>query len=275
MLKNACSWQRTPEKEKGIIIGCDCNQEWLLEWWWERYSAENAFPVAFIDFGMTEAAKQWCAERGDVIALSIDFSFLKPKEDDFPDSLNYEKVWGPELWKEMYGAFLPIERLNWFKKPFACLQSPYKTTIWFDLDCEILGAIDDLFSVCSAEHPLALMSEYETRHFQRYPGMFYNGGVIVFTHGSQIMCQWAQGVIERSSFFWSDDNLLSALIYELQFSVIELPEVYNWKLIWGANMNAIIYHWVGSAKGKNFIKKNRGMQAYPPEFLFEYHRYKS
>jgi hypothetical protein len=55
--------------QSGIIVGCDANQEWLLPWWWDHYCKHNSYPVAFVDFGMSEAALAWCQEKGQCISL--------------------------------------------------------------------------------------------------------------------------------------------------------------------------------------------------------------
>ncbi len=252
MLKDRCEWQREPEKENGILVGCDSRQEWLLEWWWERYSAENDFPVTFIDFGMTQQARNWCQHRGEVISVSMDSSFVKSKEEICLGEAN--------MWEVLYGSTLWEARSNWFKKPFACLHSVYKKTIWIDLDCEILRSIGCLFSACNAECPLALVREHGTENFPKLdPRVYYNGGVIVFFHGSEIIRKWAEDSILRNGHFWSDDNLLSALISEHLVSVMDLPDLFNWNFMWGVNIHAIIFHWVGR-KGKDYIDEHGGIK---------------
>src|SRR5579862_1562402 len=245
-------WQRAPEKEKGILVACDQEQEWLLEWWWERYCAENFFPVTFVDLGMTEAAQQWCSTHGERISPSLDASFVKPKED-----ISLELA---QQWEGFYGPTLWTARPHWFKKPFVCLHSPYQKTLWMDLDCEILRPIGDLFVHCNSDAPLALVREYKTEHLPYLnEDVRYNGGVILFWHGCPIISHWANNAMLRNADFWSDDALLSALIYELQHPVIELSLLYNWRLAQGIDVNAIIHHWVGSA-GKAYIKKHGGIK---------------
>ncbi len=233
-----CEWQRVPIKEKGVIVGCDQQQEWLLEWWWERYSAKNGFPVTFADFGMSTQAHQWCKERGEIISVSIDPAFVKT-------CTKYTLgIWGKKL-KKMYGHKLWTSRYQWFKKAL-CLSTflPYYCSVWIDLDCEILGPIDEVFSMCDAASQLAVVREYGTKHLLKLdPGVIYNGGVIGFIHGTEIIKKWAEASIERNDCFLADDLLLSSLIYELQWPVVELPEVYNWKYICGMNLDAIIFHW--------------------------------
>ena len=247
-----CEWKRLPKKERGIVVACDREQEWLLEWWWKGYAFENHFPVSFVDLGMSETAKKWCTAHGEIITLSIDTSFVKSKE-----NILLEHV---QEWEGFYGPTLWIARPHWFKKPFACLHSPYQKSIWMDLDCEILKPIDDLFTYCNSESHLASGREYKTEHLPYlHEDVRYNGGVIVFWHGSPIISKWAEHAILRNSDFWSDDALLSALINEFAFSISELPLLYNWRLAQGINLNAVIHHWVGSA-GKAYIKKYGGLK---------------
>ncbi len=68
---------------KGILIGCDQNQEWMLEWWWAHYSRHNCYPVAFVDFGMSQEAKKWCQSKGHWISLDAPKNFVFPKTPHF------------------------------------------------------------------------------------------------------------------------------------------------------------------------------------------------
>lgn len=244
------TWQRVPEKERGVIVGCDEAQEWLLPWWWERYSAENDFPVVFADFGMSQQARDWCARHGELIVVNVDTAIA--------NSLNtrYKR----KRWDALYGASLWVGRRNWFKKPFACLASPFHSSVWLDLDCEVLRPIDSLFDQCDSSCSLALSREYAFQHLPKlHPSLQYNSGVIVFNHGIEIIQKWAEDSLKRGDRFVTDDKLLSALIWECQWLVSDLPEIYNWKYIWGVNVYAIIYHWL-FASGKEFIAKHGGIK---------------
>ena len=53
----------------GIVVIASHAQEWMLPWWWMHYHFHNSLPVAFIDLGLSEAARRWCARRGEVIPL--------------------------------------------------------------------------------------------------------------------------------------------------------------------------------------------------------------
>lgn len=247
------NWKRAPEKEKGIIVACDAAQEWLLPWWWERYSAENGFPVLFIDYGMSSQARSWCEQRGELHSLDIDFSiapsaYLMSKDD-------------AKYWTDFYGPTLWDSRNQWFKKPFACLNSCFRRSIWIDLDCEVLQPLDPLFDYCENRCSLGLVREYESQHLPKlHPLVLYNSGVIAFHHGTEIIQKWAEESMCKKNHFFGDDTVLSSLIFELQWPVSELPEIYNWKFVWGLNINAVIYHWL-FARGKDFIKKHGGIKS--------------
>jgi hypothetical protein len=244
-----CTWQRIPEKEKGIIVGCDEAQEWLLSWWWERYSAENRFPVMFADFGMSGEALAWCQERGEIAPIQIDFSSVCTE--DFPCEDKAISPYGPELF---------IAREKWFKKPFACLASPFQRSIWIDLDCEVLRPIDALFDHCN--FPLALRRSFLSEQLPHlHPEIAYNSGVIAFMHGAEIIQKWAEGAISRRKGFMADDFLLSSLIFESQWPVRDLADIYNWECIWELNFDAVIYHWI-RPMGKEFIKKHGGIKPF-------------
>lgn len=247
-------WIRKPDKEYGVLCGCDQQQEWLLPWWWSRYQEENNLPVTFIDFGMTQQARRWCQDHGEVSVLHLDTSFIKSKKDICPHSA--------QKWEGFYGPTLWLARKSWFQKPFALLHSPYKKTLWMDLDCETLSSITDIFHYCD-DSQLAAVPEYASALLA---DVRYNGGVIVFIHGAEIIQKWAEAAILRNHCFWSDDALLSALIQEQQGYIAELPDIYNWRISRGININAIIHHWVGSA-GKAYIENFGGIKPRLRAFL--------
>lgn len=239
--------------ENGIVCGADAAQEWLLDWWWRRYKQWNDFPVAFADFGMTEQAKQWCRERGELIALDLDPSIGFSKSRVAKDCAKQweERYYGEQLW---------TIRKAWFKKPFALLHAPFQKGIWIDLDCEILGSLLPLFSHCNAQTPIALVREYPADPLAPLStGAIYNGGVIAFTHGASLIQAWADSARDSSHLFLSDDRLLSHLIEKHKAPIAELDPIYNWTIGKGLNLNAVIMHWMG-AGGKELIRDYGGLK---------------
>lgn len=235
-----------------MICGCDQAQEWLLPWWWSRYREHNEFPVTFFDFGMSKEALSWCKERGRVMGIEWDPSVIVSRSGVDPVLVRE--------WEEIYGWTLWNCRLSWFKKPQALLHSPYSRGIWVDLDCEILGSLAPLFTACEEKEQIALVREYPSEHLPKLSkGVKYNGGVIAFHREAPILQKWAKASLALNGSFMGDDPLLAHLIYEEQLDVGELPEAYNWRLVRGLNLNAVILHWVGSG-GKEYIRTHGGIK---------------
>lgn len=244
-------WKCLPKEKCGIICGAEKTQEWLLPWWWSRYIENNNFPVTFCDFGMTEEMKIWCKERGDLIPIEIDTSFVKPRSEIDPKLA--------ELWEKQHEWKVWNKRHCWFKKPFALLNSHYEKGLWIDLDCEILGSLEPLFYVCDENSQIAIAREYISDHLSKFdPGAQYNGGVIAFQHGAPIIQKWAQESVLRNHELFGDDAVLSHLIKKQGLEFVELPQVYNWRMMKGLNLDAVVIHWVASSK--NYIRSHGGLK---------------
>lgn len=244
-------WKHLPREKFGVICGAEKTQEWMLPWWWSRYSEHNSFPVTFFDFGMTDEMKSWCGERGEVVPIEIDISFVKPRSEIDPElAKQWEKYHEWKVWNK---------RLSWFKKPFAFLNSHYEKGLWIDLDCEILGSLEPLFSQCNPLSQIALAREHASDHLPKFdPEAKYNGGVIVFQHGVQIIEKWAETSVALNHRLVGDDTVLSYLICQDRLDVVELPEIYNWRMMRGLNLDAVVIHWVSSSK--NYIRSHGGLK---------------
>ncbi|MBM3193073.1 MAG: hypothetical protein FJZ59_02425 [Chlamydiae bacterium] len=222
------------KKTEGILVASDSHQEWLLEWWWEKYTKHNSYPVAFVDFGMSSKMALWCKEKGDLIPFSFEVAV----------SAN-EKIM--TLAKNSYGDEITHTRSCWFKKPLATTLTPFDKTIWLDLDCEVLGPLDPLFTY---KH-VSLAKDIKEPNT-------YNSGVIVYKKNSPLIEKWAAASKNGSTNYVGDQNLLSFLIHSENIKIDELPEEYNWRMCQGININAQIIHWVG-LWGKEIIKKFGGL----------------
>lgn len=151
-LQTLADWPASKiRKEDGVIVGADMTQEWLLPWWWEHYRKHNSHKVAFVDLGMSLEMKEWCQERGEMIRLWIDDDFIKEQS-----QIDIAVV---EEWNKAYGRDFWNARIAWFKKPFACLQTPFLRTLWIDLDCEIRGSIQSLFPYSDQAPGIAMARE--------------------------------------------------------------------------------------------------------------------
>lgn len=230
--------------QQGTIVGCDQSQEWLLPWWWKHYSAHNTIPVSFMDFGLSPAARTWCAQRGSCVDLTA------INTDEFvhaPNDLDLKKKW-----ESRCGEALWPERLAWFKKPFACLHSPYTHSIWLDLDCQVRGSLIPLFHYLSLGVEIALRKENEeTQQLHQRLGFLlpgeinYNSGVIAFQKSSPIIQQWVEEAVQRNEQFIGDQQALSRAVFKHKPLFMELPSGCNWSLMDGFDEEALIHHYHG------------------------------
>ena len=247
-------FKRECTQEVGVLCGSDEAQEWLLPWWWSRYSQHCNWPVTFCDFGMSEMMKIWCRERGEHVDVDIEASCITSKEKMDPKVVS--KSTG------CYADTLWVSRLQWFKKPFALLHSPYRIGLWIDSDCEILRPITELVSTFDPSCQIALSPRPVLKRKKEegvYLKSWHNGGVMVFSYGAPIIETWAKGVAEYSHQFVADDLLLSYLIDLHQLKIQEFPEIYNWRMRQGINFDVAIYHWLGP-QGKEYIRNSGGLQ---------------
>ncbi len=234
----------TPSLKEGVIIGSDLTQEWILPWWWHHYKKSNQYPVTFIDFGMSSNAKAWCQTRGELIRLPVADIFVAEKHEIEPSSVHsWEGTFGNDFW---------IRRNAWFKKPLACLLSPYHTSIWIDLDCEIRGSIQTLFNY--ADHPSGIALAKDI-HDPIGSGKGYNSGVIVFKHGIPLIETWADEAFDANHLYAGDQDILTSIIVDKNLAISELPLIYNWSRYSKENPDALIYHWHGR-HGKTVIAKD-------------------
>ena len=225
--------------KRGIVAASDLTQEWILPWWWDNYRKHNSYPVAFVDLGMSFEMKAWCKKRGELIPLRV-VDFASGKEEIDPPLA--------KQWKEDHGTFFWDYRNAWFKKPLACLKSPFQKTIWIDIDCEIRGALQPLFKY----EGLAMAKDWNNASKE-----VYNSGVIVFDQGSLPLIQeWADGCFKDHASFPGDQDILSDIIAKKGVRIGQIPDEYNWSRCREVNPDAIINHWHGPI-GKFIIRHLR------------------
>lgn len=233
---------------RGVLVGCDQAQEWLLPWWWENYRQENSLPVAFADFGMTEQGKEWCALRGLLQPISLDQYKIASREDiEAPLLAEWEKTLSP-----FWGS-----RQAWFKKPFALLNTPFCQTLWIDLDCEVLGNIEPAFQYIDPKSKMGLVRVTDPPNVG--DPVPYNSGVIAFDKSSPLLPKWAKSSLSQNHLFLSDQHALSRIIFEESLPVGELPEIYNWLMCRGLNLSAVVMHWAAQW-GKEYIRAHGGLR---------------
>jgi hypothetical protein len=228
----------------GVIVGCDVNQEWLLSWWWERYTRHNDFPVAFFDFGMSEKAKAWCEKVGRYLELPKKPNFLKEP------ALKVRSQFGDRKRSEIKAL-----RSTWFQKPFAYLHTPFPLSCWIDLDCEIKGDIKPLFTALEGGIEIALVKEPEyvqkkllEMDLIHKDETSYNSGVVAFRKGAKIIDCWVDVARSQNGELHGDQDALSRAIYLHRPALKELSPIYNWKLNQGPNPSSLIDHYVSTMK---------------------------
>jgi lipopolysaccharide biosynthesis glycosyltransferase len=250
-----------PIAERGVVVGCDDRQQWMLPWWWFHFSLYHSdLPVTFVDFGMSNSARKWCEQRGTLIACELPERMIALKQDIEPYLI--------QKWESIYTSFFWSERKAWFKKPLALLLSPYKYGLWLDLDCEVKGRLDKLFAVADNESGIALSREsnfaqkFYEEHNILLPGeISYNSGVIVFRCGSPIIQQWAELAINKNRQFLGDQQALCRVVFQHNPSFAEFSDLYNWNRRLGGNPSAVIIHWVGGW-GKAQIRQQLDLLAH-------------
>jgi hypothetical protein len=220
--------------KRGVIIGCDQKQEWLLPWWWKHYSSYNDLPVSFVDFGMSEKALSWCKKRGTAKTLP-------------PSSLGKEKRVSSshkKQWEDHYGKGVFYPRSAWFKKPQALILSPFEQGLWLDLDCQVNGSLEPIFNSLIFGAEIALVKEPECMQYQEVA--LYNSGVIAFQKNADILHHWMKEASLHSEKHVGDQSALSEVIFQKKPSLVELPFHCNWLRILGeANYTPLINHWTG------------------------------
>ncbi len=244
---------------QGVLVGCDRNQEWLLPWWWEHYSRHNAYPVAFMDFGMSEEGKTWCRHRGQYLRLKPTKARILGKNQLPPATQS--------SWENHYGRKIWSRRRIWFKKPFALLQSPFEKTIWLDLDCQVRKSLEPLFICLVLGADIALKRDSEeiqrlhrSKHFILPEETNYDCGLIAYCSQAPILSQWVEEIVQRNQNYVFDQQALSRALMKYPHSLFELPESSNWSAANGPNSNALVYHFHGGSL-KQMLKE-------PPEGAF-------
>lgn len=227
---------------RGVLVGCDYSQEWMLPWWWQHFCKYNTESVAFVDLGMSLQAREWCASHGKLIPLDAPKDFVMPRPlIDKELIAKWESEKGETIWKS---------RLQWFRKPFAMLQTPFEETIWLDLDCEVVGSIAPLFNKVHPHTGIALAPE--SCAYAEEP--VYSTAVVAYFVSAPILKYWADNCIRLNDCFVSDQEVLSFLINGENIEVSEFSGNYNWHFHCGININATIFHWQGEW-GKEVIRR--------------------
>lgn len=231
----------------GVIVGCQRNQEWLLPWWWMHFRLYNNCPVTFINFGdMSPRAVRWCSDRGELFDIEIPPNIIASKDKIDPETAKLWESMNQDLW---------IVRPAWYKKSYALIKTPYERTVWMDLDCQVRGSITPLFETCENDAGIAMAKEADWQqalNLQRkmiLPGQYvFNAGVICFRRGAPVLSELVKQIPLKNHLFFGDQHLLIHILYAMKLPFATLSPLYNWTVDNGANIDAVILHWVGAYK---------------------------
>lgn len=245
-------WLFPADHPQGVVVASDSGSEWMLPFWWHHYVQHNAFPVVFVDMGMSSLAAAWCKRRGTVIPFAFTHFHASSREHIDPNLVND--------WEAVFPKnYLWSAREGWFKKPFAMLHAPFKQSIWLDLDCEVYNSLAPIFEYAYADR-LALAPEPKNTHLVlrqankiKEGQMVYNAGVVPYAHGNRYLIDWVNEILLQEKHYIGDQDLLWDLVLQGKILVDPLPAIYNWRLIDGFNGRAVIIHWVGE-RGKKYIQ---------------------
>lgn len=241
----------TPLEDEGILVASDSELEWMLPWWWNHFQKTNKRPVAFVDLGLSKPMKSWCQKRGRLIPYRGPHFTVTPREQIDP-----EKV---ALWELRYGSNFWQKRPRFFQKPLACLLTPFATTLWLDLDCEIRYSLDEIFAYKSAPEKFTISQDLITS----LPSQkIYNSGVFLFELRHRLIEQWVNLCLASNSEFYGDQEALSSILATQTESFAKLPSLYQWSHFLGENGLSRIVHWHGDS-GKQAIAKQMASQPLP------------
>jgi len=192
----------------GIITFSNQKYEWMIPWWTHHLQKNTTYPISYIDNGMSESMKNWCDKRGSLISFSPKLK-VKPKEFISKKlQIKWESVYFGDVW-----ALRP----SWFVKPEVLMATPFDTTLYLDLDCEVIKPLDDLI-ILKPEFALCKEGEREA---------CYNSGVILFQKNNPILHDWYNKSIEENHLYMGDEDILSEVIKEKKSTLTVLDTRYN------------------------------------------------
>jgi hypothetical protein len=229
------------QKTKGVLTACDKNQEWILPWWWHHYHKNNSYEVTFVDLGMTKEAIKWCQTKGHLIPLKKEKNFVKDKENISPKLV--------KLWTNHQKKLSWSHREKLFLKPLALMQTPYQKTIWLDCDCEVKCPLDPLFLLTKNPSKLSVAIDASIawkakKKWTSKKEVPINSGVIVYEKSSSVIQKFAEKAKTDNAEFFTDQELLSRILYEEKSSFSLLDTKYNYAMPWSKiDYPSCIDHW--------------------------------
>ncbi len=252
-------WGKKPTKDLGIVASGDHAVEWILPFF-EKFVSKSNLPVTFFDQGLTPGGLAFAKDHFDVIPFHLDTSFV------------YEHPNAKARWDLIFSEDYLSKRHAWFHKPFLLLNSPYKRTLWLDIDCKVQRPLDSFlnnfapcggFAVAPDFLPEGASRENTSRNVlcANNPGeTVYNTGVLFVEHGSPFLEEWAQVCLHHNGIHIGDQDALvdlcfhkkleKTLLPHLPDTFSELPKTFNWNHLVSENKEAYIIHYHSIGKEK-------------------------
>jgi hypothetical protein len=192
----------------------------LLPWWYENIKKWAPEPdITICDFGMTKPAKALAKRYADT-----------------------------------YLEYTIHERLAWFYKPRALLDTPYEYRCWVDIDCEVMAPIDDIFDY-PTDDKIALTRDVG----KGLETFWWATGVNVAQGKPKILRDWSY--MSEHSDQRGDQEVLHEMIKQdssYNQMIVQMPIEYQWlrlQIVMGQDSpNKKIVHWTGPA-GKKHIRE--------------------
>lgn len=236
-------WKSDLIAPRGVLIGADKNQEWMLDWWYSRYSQKNKLPVAICDFGLSREGLIKAHQIGLVLDFNKDILLKKFKQPIYP-------VHKPK-WEAAY-ARQDFEQVHsiWMLKPFAMGCTPFKETLWLDIDCQVQCDLDAIFAYI--KNTSGFTCALDTSQFEaalKSNGIMhpdekaYNSGVIGYKYASIVIDLWAEELYSHHHDYPSDQDALSRVIYKHKLPIQLLPTRYNAHSSLNEDPSMEIIHW--------------------------------
>jgi hypothetical protein len=168
------------EAEYGVVTIVAREQSNLLPWWWNNYCKHNTKPVTFI---LLEPIPE-------VITLA--------------ETLGSVKVMNKVT-----------EKINgWFRKPFALVRTPYRKTLYIELDIEVRGCIDTMFPqderIYIKEDTFAPKC-WLPKEIREIPQM--NAGLIGYNYSEPLIEEWCHGIVASKKRYRGDQEYLNMAIH--------------------------------------------------------------
>lgn len=147
---------------------------------------------------------------------------------------------------------------GWFKKPDAMIDAAKKadSVCWIDIDCEVLGSLDDLWEYLE---PNKLGMVEDKPWTTRQGSTWHNSGVVAFQGTPDILKSWKGACVRTKQR--GDQEVLHTLLPDpltRMSHITNLPNRYNVLRLQHIDntlpRNPLVYHWTGH-KGKEHIRK--------------------